>query len=99
MNSMNSAGRISDYQILVGHLWQCPECREAFLSDPRSMMAGLKLTREQTATLQEFAKSPYMLIDRLQGSTGLAEADFQTAVAHPRARLRHLGVRKAHSEQ
>lgn len=97
MNSMKFADRISDYQILVGHLWQCLECREAFLSDPRSMMAGLKLTREQTAILQEFANSPYTLIDRLQGGTGLAEADFQTAVAHPRARLRHLGVRKMNS--
>ena len=95
---MNLTGRVSDYQILVGHLWQCRECREAFLHDPESMMAGLKLTGEQAATLREFAQSPYTLLDRLQVGTGLDEADFQTAVAHPRARLRHLGVRKAHSE-
>ena len=95
---MNPASRVSDYQILVGHLWQCLECREAFLSDPRSMMVGLKLTQEQAATLQELAKSPYKLIDRLHVGTGLAEADFQTAVAHPRARLRHLGIRKANPE-
>ncbi len=92
---MNFASRISDYQILVGHLWQCRECREAFVRDPRSMMAGLKLTPEQMATLQEFVQSPYQLLDRLQTGTGLAEGDFQIAVAHPRTRLRHLGVRKA----
>ncbi len=62
------------------------------------MMVGLKLTREQAATLQEFTQSPYKLVDRLHEETGLTAADFQTAVAHPRARLRHLGLRKANSK-
>ncbi len=94
---MSQAGRVSDYQILVGHLWQCRDCRENFLLDPQSMMVGLKLTAEQTTMLLEMARTPFTLPDRLHSDSGLVESEFQTAVTHPRARLRHLGVRRANS--
>ena len=94
---MSQSDRASDYQIIVGHLWQCGECREAFLADPHAMMVGLKLTEEQSLTLHGFAQSPFSLLDRLHSENGLTDSAFQFAVAHPRARLRHLGTRKAES--
>lgn len=92
---MRQAGRVSDYQILVGHLWQCVECREAFLANPQAMLVGLKLSDEQKNILHEFSKTPFKLLERLHSENGLTEAAFQVAVNHPRARLRHLGTRKA----
>ena len=94
---MSQAGRVSDYQILVGHLWQCRDCRETFLLDPQSVLVGLKLTEEQTTVILEMARTPFALPENLHSGSGLVESDFQTAVTHPRARLRHLGVRRANS--
>lgn len=91
---MSQSGRLSDYQILIGHLWQCHECREALLRDPKSLTAGLKLTSAQLDILEELTRSPHELLDRLHCCTGLDSDEFKAAIDHPRSRLRHLGARR-----
>lgn len=85
--------RISDFDIVIGHLWNCHECRHRFLEDPHSMLAGMKLTPHQLELLLDLARTPYEFLDRLSQETGLDAVSFQNCITHPRARLRHLGAR------
>lgn len=90
--------RLSDFALAVAHLWLCPECRRKFLADPPAMLAGLKLSSAQWETLMALAESPEELPERLGSVPGLDNATFTAAIAHPRARLRHLGVQRRHAE-
>ena len=83
--------RISDFDVAVGHLWHCDQCRRSFLSDPSSVMIGLKLSPDQRNVLNNLAAEPETLLDRLQHAWPTDDAAFERAINHPRARLRHLG--------
>lgn len=91
---MASTARISDFALIVGHLWLCPDCRGAFIDNPHAILAGMKLTPRETEILQDLAQTPDSLPERLSADTGLDAPSFQQAIAHPRARLRHLGLRR-----
>ncbi len=89
-----SRAHISDYGIVIGHLWYCADCRKEFLANPHSMLKGLKLTAVQQERLLQWAADPITLSDRLNTESGLDPETFQLSLIHPRARLRHLGVQR-----
>ena len=90
--------RIPDFDLAVGHLWHCDQCRRSFLENPASIMIGLKLDAAQRSTLHKLAANPDTLLDQLQHVWPMDDAAFQRAISHPRARLRHLGsIRSAHA--
>ncbi len=89
-----SRAYISDYCIVIGHFWYCPDCRREFMNNPHAMLKGLKLTQAQYDRLLQWAAEPTSFMDKLGSESGLDPEAFQQAISHPRARLRHLGVQK-----
>ena len=83
--------RIPDFDVAVGHLWHCDQCRRSFLGDPSSVLIGLKLSPDQRKVLTNLAADPETLLDRLRHAWPTDDAAFERAISHPRARLRHLG--------
>ncbi len=88
---------ISDYLIVIGHLWYCADCRQELRRNPHAFMKGLKLTDDQKDSLLRWSTEPLSIVDRLSADSGLEPEDFQLCISHPRARLRHLGVQKRSS--
>jgi len=86
--------RVSDYSLLIGHVWRCLECRELLLGRPELYWIGFKLSDEQRDLIRKLTDDSFQTMMRLADETELAPNELEEAVDHPRARLRHLGVVK-----
>jgi hypothetical protein len=85
------ADRVSDFALIIGHVWRCTSCRDALLKSPAAMGVGYKLTDAQRACLSNLGEDDFHTIMHLAEVTGLTTREIDAAIDHPRARLRHLG--------
>ncbi len=83
--------RVTDYALIIGHVWRCTACRDALLTSPEATWIGYKLSDQERECIQEMDDSDFQTIARLVETTGLDAGEINAAIDHPRARLRHLG--------
>ncbi len=83
--------RVTDFALIIGHVWRCTSCRAAFLEKPSLMWVGYKLSDDQRACLIKLDDNDFHTITHLATVTGLTPKEIDAAIDHPRARLRHLG--------
>jgi hypothetical protein len=86
--------RVSDFALLIAHVWRCTQCRDHLMAQPEIYWIGFKLSDEQRATIRNLSDESFQTIARLAEETQLSARELDEAVDHPRARLRHLGVVK-----
>lgn len=89
--------RVTDFALMIGHVWRCTSCREALMADPTQMGVGYKLSQEQRECISRLSDEDFVTIMRLAEVTGLSTGEIDVAIDHPRARLRHLGSIKGES--
>ncbi|MCB0047097.1 MAG: hypothetical protein KDD92_16860 [Caldilineaceae bacterium] len=83
--------RVSDYALLLGHAWRCPECRVALLGNPAVTWIGFKLSEDQRERILAMDDDAYQTVEALALAADLSMDELYEAIDHPRARLRHLG--------
>ena len=83
--------RVSDFALLIGHVWRCTSCREALLREPVQMGVGYKLSEQQRTCIVNLSDNDVSTIMLLSEASGLHSSEIDAAIDHPRARLRHLG--------
>lgn len=83
--------RVTDFALIIGHVWRCTSCREALLRQPSLMWIGYKLSEQQRTCITNLGDEDFGTIMHLAEVTGLSVAEIDAAIDHPRARLRHLG--------
>jgi hypothetical protein len=83
--------RVTDYALIIGHVWRCANCRESLLTNPETTWLGYKLSEEQRGCIRELVDDSFQTLMRLTEATGLTAKEIEAAIEHPRARLRHLG--------
>jgi hypothetical protein len=86
--------RVSDYALLIGHVWRCTDCRDLLMSRPDLYWIGFKLSESQREVIRGLTDESFQTMMRLAEETDLTTQELEEAVDHPRARLRHLGVVK-----
>lgn len=86
--------RVTDYALLIGHVWRCLECRELLMGKPELYSIGFKLSEEQRERIRALVDESFQTMMGLAEATGLPARELEEAIDHPRARLRHLGVVK-----
>lgn len=88
------SSRVTDYALLLGHVWRCPDCRAALVARPDVYWIGFKLSDLQRDAIRKLDDESFHTVMRLAELTGLSVRELDEAIDHPRARLRHLGVVK-----
>ncbi len=83
--------RVSDYALMIGHVWRCTSCRTDLLERPETTWIGYKLNEEQRTAILQLDSDAFQTATRLAEATGLALEELYQSIDHPRARLRHLG--------
>ena len=83
--------RVSDFALIIGHVWRCTSCRDALLENPAGMWIGYKLSETQRECLTNLSEDDFHTMMHLAKVTGLTTREIDAAIDHPRARLRHLG--------
>jgi hypothetical protein len=83
--------RVTDFALLIGHVWRCTSCREALLREPVQMGVGYKLSEQQRTCIRNLDDDDFRTIMHLAEVTGLTTNEIDATIDHPRARLRHLG--------
>ena len=85
------AERVSDFALIIGHVWRCTSFRNELLENPATTWIGYKLTEAQRECLTGLGEDDFHTIMHLAEITGLTTREIDAAIDHPRARLRHLG--------
>jgi hypothetical protein len=85
-----TSDRTTDLAVLLGHAFQCEECRSRLLAEPDRVIVGRKLTSEQRERLLKLTAQDFGSAQMLASATGISSAELIEGVNHPRARLRHL---------
>ncbi len=83
--------RVSDFALIIGHVWRCTSCRDALLEQPTLTAVGYKLTESQRECIENISDADFGTMAHLAEVTGLTSRELDAAIDHPRARLRHLG--------
>jgi hypothetical protein len=83
--------RVTDFALIIGHVWRCTGCRNALLSNPSLMWIGYKLSEDQRTCITNLNDEDFHTVMHLAEVTGLTVKEIDAAIDHPRARLRHLG--------
>ena len=91
--------RVKDFALLVGHAWRCWSCRESLLNAPEKTWIGYKLDETQRTSILNLSDSSFRTMMELSDATGIPEDELETAIEHPRARLRHIGSIKSHYDR
>lgn len=91
--------RVSDYALIIGHVWRCMACRDALFANPETVWLGYKLSDFQRERILQLSDESFQSMARLCENTGLDVRELETAIEHPRARLRHLGSVKGDAYQ
>ena len=86
---MNS-DRTSDLAIVLGHAFQCEDCRNRLLTEPERVLVGRKITQQQREHLLKLTPQEFGNSQTLAAAVGLSAAELLEGVNHPRARLRHF---------
>ena len=85
-----TSDRTSDLAVLLGHAFQCEDCRSRLLSEPERVIVGRKLTQEQRVRVLKLTAQDFGSAQVLASAVGLTAAELVEGINHPRARLRHL---------
>lgn len=83
--------RVQDFALIIGHVWRCTTCRDALFESPETVWLGYKLNDYQRERILNLSDESFQSMAKLCEDTGLAAAELEAAIEHPRARLRHLG--------
>lgn len=83
--------RVTDFALIIGHVWRCTSCRDALLRNPSLMWVGYKLSEDQRTCITNLSDEDFHTVMHLAEVTGLTVKEIDAAIDHPRARLRHLG--------
>ncbi len=83
--------RVSDFALIIGHIWRCNACRDSLLEDPETTWIGYKLDETQRERICALEPEDFQTVMLLSAATGLTSDELYAAIDHPRARLRHLG--------
>lgn len=86
--------RVTDFALLIGHVWRCGECREGLLTKPEQYWIGFKLSEQQREIIRKLSDESFQTMSRLTQEAGLTQKELEEGIDHPWARLRHLGVIK-----
>lgn len=86
--------RVTDYALLIGHVWRCTKCREGLLTRPEHSWIGFKVSEPQRELIRKLTDESFQTVARLAAETDIPPKELEEAIDHPRARLRHLGVIK-----
>ena len=87
--------RVSDYALIIGHVWRCSSCRDALLERPETTWLGYKLNEDQRERILTLTDDSFQSMMVLTEVTGLTSRELEVAIEHPRARLRHMGSVKS----
>ena len=87
--------RVTDYALIIGHVWRCSSCRGTLMEDPETTWLGYKLNEEQRDRILTLTDDSFQSMVVLTEATGLTSRELEAAIEHPRARLRHLGSVKS----
>lgn len=87
--------RVRDFALVIGHTWRCYECREQLIEDSVRTCRGYKLSETERTLVGELTDESFNTVTKLASETGIATQELETAIDHPHARLRHLGVYKS----
>ena len=63
--------RVSDFALIVGHVWRCTSCRDALLENPTLMAVGYKLSDPQRDCIANLDEEDFGTVMRLAEVTGL----------------------------
>ncbi len=85
------SGRVSDFALIIGHVWRCTSCRDSLLENPDLTWIGYKLNEAQRTCIRNLEEEDFITVMKLAELTGLTSDEIYQAIDHPRARLRHLG--------
>lgn len=84
------SSRASDLALLLGHVMQCEDCLQRFLSDPQRALIGRKVSVEQRERLLALQAEDFESSTILSKAVGLDATELIEMISHPRARLRHI---------
>lgn len=85
------SGRVTDFALMMGHVWRCTTCRDDLLAEPELTWIGFKLSETQRDAIRALTVDSFATVMKLSEATGLEIDELYAAIDHPRARLRHLG--------
>jgi hypothetical protein len=76
--------------ILIGHAWQCPDCRHLLLDAPERVLSGRPLNVDERERLTQLREEHFTSISTLAQVLGVRVSDLYAVMNHARARLRHF---------
>ncbi len=76
--------------IIVGHSWQCRDCRRKLLDDPDRILSRHRVSEEEAALLRQLTEEDFSSISSLAQAIGASTSDLYGIMNHPRCRLRHI---------
>ncbi len=76
--------------ILVGHAWQCPDCRRLLLDTPEKVLSGRPLNTDERERLTQLREEHFNSVSTLAQALGIRVSDLYDVMNHARARLRHF---------
>ncbi|MEZ4716425.1 MAG: hypothetical protein R2851_10115 [Caldilineaceae bacterium] len=79
------ATRVTDYALLIGHVWRCTACRDNLLEHPETMWIGYKLSEHQRDAIRELTVEHFQTATALAKATGLDVDDLYEGIDHPGA--------------
>ncbi|MCS7219726.1 MAG: hypothetical protein RML36_12445 [Anaerolineae bacterium] len=76
--------------ILVGHAWQCPDCRRLLLDAPERVLSGRPLNASERERLTQLRAEHFASVSALAQALEVRVSDLYEVMNHARARLRHF---------
>lgn len=76
--------------ILIGHAWQCPDCRRLLLDTPERVLSGRPLNVDERERLAQLGPEHFVSISALAQALGVRVSELYDVMNHARARLRHF---------
>ncbi len=76
--------------VLVGHAWQCLDCRRLLLDAPERVLSGRPLSADERERLTGLRSEHFASISALAQALGVRVNDLYDVMNHARARLRHF---------
>ncbi len=76
--------------IIVGHAWQCSDCRRKLLQSPEEIARSHFLDSAETEVLKKLTADDFLSVKRLAEVVGSTSSEIYDIMNHPRCRLRHL---------
>ncbi len=76
--------------IMVGHAWQCRDCRRKLLDDPDRVLRRHRVSEEEANLLRRLTEDDFASVSSLAAAIGASVSELYEIMNHPRCRLRHI---------